>query len=155
MRVLSLNGVHIYWQQFQDEICRPHREITHRPQELNFSSCEYFNNTDYVYIHGYFPAECDISSWFWVSTLTISSWLEGPFFAHVVVMGNWKLYTSGREDWPSAGTNVVPWNQKASLQTRSPFCGYLDHRRGRETNFLADSSFNIQQKSLHLKSHIQ
>lgn len=153
MRVLSLNRVHIYCKQFQDKICRPHREITHQPQEVNFSSCEYFNNTDYVYIHGYFPAECDISSWFQVSTFTISSWFEECFLAHAVIMGNWKLYTSSGDDWPSASTNVVPQNQKASLQTKSLFCGYVDHRRGRETNFLADSRFNIHQKSLHLKSH--
>lgn len=43
-------------------------------------------------------------------------------------------------------------NQRASFETPSPFCGYLDHRKGRETNFLSDSSFNIQQKTLHLQT---
>lgn len=43
---------------------------------------------------------------------------------------------------------LVPQNQRASFETRSPFCGYVDHRRGREANFLTDSSFDIHQNVL-------
>lgn len=51
-----------------------------------------------------------------------------------------------------AGQMLVPRNQRAPLQTHSPFCGGADHRTAREANFLADSSSNVQQKALHLKA---
>ena len=41
---------------------------------------------------------------------------------------------------------LVPQNKKKLLSGLTHhFCGWEDHRRGRETNFLTDSSFNIQQ----------
>lgn len=48
------------------------------------------------------------------------------------------------------GQMFLPQNQRASFWTHSPFCGYADHRRGRETNFLTDSSFNIHPNVLQL-----
>lgn len=39
----------------------------------DFSSCEYFSSSDYVYIHRNFPSEYDFSFCFWVNTLKIST----------------------------------------------------------------------------------
>lgn len=64
MRVYLSEGYTFTSSNSRAKYTRPHREIKCRPHELNFSSCEYFDNTDYVYIHGDFPSERDFSSRF-------------------------------------------------------------------------------------------
>jgi len=131
---LSLKWAHIYKQRKHGKIKRPHREITStttfHPVKMTTTPIM-FTYMESSPMNKIFHPGFKWTRWKYQHLVGSSCHYSRNQKPLLVMIGQMMART------------LFPQNQSASLWTRSPFCGYIDHRGGKESYFLTDTSFNI------------